>query len=400
MEDRSIIKPILDALEKLTTNETELEYFYHIIDKFCVKWFGTPVLAAQFDMVDVTLLHEILGEFIRFDSNNKRLALWLLSINRVCNNYTKDLSEVKEEINHIKEYEEYNSDDTLVHPILEIIIELEQNHLAANDHDKSVQDEIGNFLQWVGLYTTTIYPSLANKLDLYERKIIKAMNYLLMEFINLKSNDRRLAYLIMAIMEACKQFSFHNIELEQKNLKGYEQSIVVTAGQDEDLVEQILEKLKSENVKHGEESNTKNISLTDDYLKNDFIQFINDLNQNAEEAVTLFNQYIQKLTHQFLKLNEGNQFIFLETFLLFAKEPHAAISPEVRSNLEKSVDMLSLQTRNWLFMEATRLKKEREHSFEGIIQKTKITGSQNNSIIKLYLMLLMLKIFNLEINKD
>ena len=39
MEDRSMIKPILDALEYFSSSEEELEFFYNVVDKFCAAWY-------------------------------------------------------------------------------------------------------------------------------------------------------------------------------------------------------------------------------------------------------------------------------------------------------------------------------------------------------------------------
>ena len=40
MEDRSFIRPILDAMEYFNKSTEELNFFYRIIDRFCACWFG------------------------------------------------------------------------------------------------------------------------------------------------------------------------------------------------------------------------------------------------------------------------------------------------------------------------------------------------------------------------
>jgi hypothetical protein len=183
MEDRSMIKPILDALEYFSTSEEELEFFYNVVDKFCAAWFGKPVFASHFSKIDYALLHELLGEYIRFESNNKRIALWILAINRVCYNFTASLDSVKYEICEMEDSIDDSFDTTLIDPIVSSLKSFERQHLNAGVNDKGENDGVGDFLQWVGIYVTYVYPSLENKQNFYDKNIVKAMNYLLVEFI-------------------------------------------------------------------------------------------------------------------------------------------------------------------------------------------------------------------------
>ena len=82
------------------------------------------------------------------------------------------------------------------------------------------------------------------------------MNYLLTEFIKQKSNDKRLAFLIMAIMEACKQYSVANIDVNPQFVDDYAKNVEgepVLAGTEEDLVQQLLSNLHNETVRQRKE---------------------------------------------------------------------------------------------------------------------------------------------------
>ena len=173
MEDRSMIKPILDALEYFSTSEEELEFFYNVVDKFCAAWFGKPVFASHFSKIDYALLHELLGEYIRFESNNKRIALWILAINRVCYNFTASLDSVKYEICEMEDSIDDSFDTTLIDPIVSSLKSFERQHLNAGVNDKGENDGVGDFLQWVGIYVTYVYPSLENKQNFYDKNIPK-----------------------------------------------------------------------------------------------------------------------------------------------------------------------------------------------------------------------------------
>ena len=95
--DAGMLKPILDAIEDFEEDSESLEQFYRIVDKFCVQWFGKPALVADFDTVDLLLIQDMLGEYLAFEEKKQKIALWLLSINRVCYNFTADLSEAAED---------------------------------------------------------------------------------------------------------------------------------------------------------------------------------------------------------------------------------------------------------------------------------------------------------------
>ena len=253
MEDRSIIKPILDALDYFNSSPEETNYFYNIIDKFCAYWFGKIINVNNLNNVELLLIHELLGEFIRFEENTKRVALWLLSINRICYNYTNDLSTLILELEKINHDDNRDIDVTLIEPILKQVQFLDNLHKkAGKDSDRGEGDLITNYLQWVMVYTSIIYPSLNVKLDFYNNTIIKSMNFILMEFIKQRSNDKRMAYLIMGIIEGCNQYNIQNENYVKDFIENYPDKEIVLAGQEEALVKELLSKLKNENIKQRE----------------------------------------------------------------------------------------------------------------------------------------------------
>ncbi len=395
--DASMLKPILDAIEYFNESQQELEYFYKIIDKFCVQWFTRPVFVSSFNTVDLLLIHDLLGEYLRFEGNNKKIALWLLSINRVCYNFNADLSEAIEGINEMMEYSDEELDTSLIEPIITNLKELEQKHLNAGVDNNGSSDSIGNFLQWVGLYATFIYPSLTNKTDFYDKSVLKAMNYLLTEFIKQRSNDKRLAFLIMAIIEACKQYSVQNRDVNPQMLKDYAENAegeVVFAGTEEDMVQELLHKLSDETTRQIKKKKTvfaKEI-LSDHDLKDSFDNFISDINADPVECVSKFNAYSSELASKFLSLDTGKQFLFLQTLSHYKMNSGQYLSAEVYDNLKKSVSMLSQKTIDWFKTELGRLEDRKDLYIEYILQKiyNESTSTKNNSI-KLFMMLYLIK---------
>jgi len=254
MEDSSIVKPILDALDYFNNSPEEINYFYKIIDKFCAYWFNKNIQASKFNNIEFILIHDLLGEYIRFEENSKRVALWLLAINRVCYNYSNDLTSINKDLENIENSIDQDIDSTLIEPILKHLKILQKLHKNAGKDDAGQSDIISNFLQWVMIYTSLIYPSLENKMDFYEKATVKAMNFLLIEFIKQRSNDKRIAYLLMAIMEACRDYSIQHQDIDSDFVDSYaENSDIILPGKDKALVEEILDRLKKENIKQREE---------------------------------------------------------------------------------------------------------------------------------------------------
>ena len=96
-------------------------------------------------------------------------------------------------------------------------------------------------MQWVGIYSSFVYPSLENKQDYYDKTIIKATNFLLSEFIKQKSNDKRLAFLILAILEACRHYSLVNLEsYDSQDFTAEFPEGFVVPGTEENMVSELL----------------------------------------------------------------------------------------------------------------------------------------------------------------
>ncbi len=396
MDDRSTVKPILDVIEYFKESDVELKYFYSIIDKFCAKWFKHPVVASKFDSVDLALIHELLGEYIRFEVNSKKMALWLFSINRVCYNYNSDLSAKEKEIELLKDDIGDFFDTSLISPIIDTIIHLEDEHLKAGSKDKGENDSIGNLLQWIDVYTTYVYPSLENKTDFNDRALFKAMIFLLSEFLQQKTNNMRFAYLILTVMEACKQYSLTN-KFDSEFINKYDKTgMTVFAGQDESLVQELLKKLSKETVRQKSMPIFSKETIADDFLKTSFDKLIEDMNREPSEAVTEFNNYLFSVSSKFLTLDIGKQFLFLQVLYRYKSDARELLSKEVHDNLKKSIDMLGIQTKLWLKKELEQLEKRKELYGEYVIQKIvkDSTTSRENSA-RLFIILYLTKKFNL-----
>lgn len=390
MEDRSVIQPILEALEYFKKSKEELDYFYNIIDKFCASWFGKTVITTNFTSSDLLLIHDLLGEYLRFEGNSKKIALWLLAINRVCYNYTLDLSKAKREVEELKKINKEELDTSLIGPILNTLKNFEESHLTSSLNNRPQEDIIGNFLQWVGVYTTFIYPSLENKMDFYDKNILRAMNFLLSEFLKQKTNEKRLAFLIMAIMEACKQYSLqNNINTELLN----QNSETIMPGKEEKLVEELLNKLKNETERQRKSQLiiSKEI-LADQFVKDSFDKFIDDINNDPIEAVTIFNEYSFKLSNILIKFDTGKQFLFLQTLSRYRTNVKSVLKKESYNNLKKSVEMLSERTKEWFKKELIKLNERKDFYIEFVLQKMlneKEPTKANTA--KLFIMLYLIK---------
>ncbi|HOV13459.1 MAG TPA: hypothetical protein PK771_04170 [Spirochaetota bacterium] len=393
MEDRSTVKPIIDAIEYFNQSEIELQYFYKVVDRFCAAWFGKPIIVSKFKNIDLLLIHDLLGEYLRFEENSKRIGLWLLAINRVCYNYTADLSLAIKEIHELSRNIDDNVDVSLIEQILGSLRKFEEKHLTAGQDDRGQSDTIGNFLQWVGLYTTYIYPSLENKTDIYDKNILKAMNFLLIEFIGQKSNDKRLAYLIMAIMEACKQYSLQSTNDDDQFIKEYdEKEETVFAGKEEGLVEELLKKLRDENEKQRKRPILTKEILADEFIKDTYDRFIDDLNNDPAECVSEFNNYTFELANKFLTFDTGKQFLFLQTLSRYRTNSKESLKTTVYNNLKNSVNLLSSRTKNWIKNELERLNTQKDVYIEYIIQKlfAELPSTKANTA-KLFIMLYLIK---------
>lgn len=392
MDDRSMIRPVLESLEYFSDSEVELEFYYKIIDKFCAHWFGKPVFVEDFDKVDYLLMHDLLGEYLRFESNNKRVALWLLTINRVCYNYSVNLNSVKVRLKEMETTIADDIDTSLIEPILNLLSDLESKHIRAGAEDMGHEDEVGNFLQWVGLYSSYIYSSLENKEDFYDKNVIKAMHFLLVEFIKQRSNDKRLAFLILAIIEACRQYSLQNECNIQDYIKDEDdlKEETVVAGTEENMVEELLNRLKNENQKQRERPVLSMEILADQYIKDSFDKFIEELNFDVNEAVTVFNNYTNVLADKFINFDKGQQFLFLQTLSRYRKKCKDSLKVSVHNNLKKSVEMLGEKSKIWFEAEHKKMIAEKDLYIEFIIQKLKSENLSKVNRAKLFIMLYLI----------
>ncbi len=391
MEDRSIIKPILNALDYFNISKEELIHFYNIIDKFSAYWFSKKVNISKFNNIELLLIHELLGEFIRFEENNKKVALWILSINRVCYNYSADLSFINNELKKMNNNENQNVDTTLIEPILNQLNVLDELHKNAPKKNLGQSDLISNYLQWVMVYTSIVYPSLEDKLDFYNKTTIKAMNFILMEFIQQHSNDKRISYLIMGIIEACKLFSIQNQEESEKFLNNYKDSEdQVIPGQDEKFVKEILDRLKNENIKQREDNIFIQDITADQYLNERYQKFINDLNEDINYVSSNLNKYILKFTSKFVSYNNSQQILFLKSLLNYKLVQN--LKKDIKNKLNKSLNLLPEKTKKWFKVELDKMEKDINQYITKItyIINTKDFSTKFN-FSKPYIMLFLIK---------
>jgi hypothetical protein len=394
MDDRSFVKPILDAIEYFIKSESELQHFYNIVDKFCVIWFGNPISSRNFKNVDLYLIHDLLGEYIRFEENNKRIALWLFAINRVSYNYTSDLSAVKKEVDEISKSIDEKVDISLIEQILNNLKKLEDSHLNTDIKERIKSDVVGNFLQWIGIYTTYIYPSLDNKTNFYDKNIIKAMNYLVFEFIQQKSNDKRLSYLILSIMESCKLYSIQESNNNNVDFMKKQDSEVVIPGEDKNFVEELLNKLKNENEKQRNKPMLYEEITADQIVKEKYDKFINDLNNEPAESVSIFNKHTTVLANNLVMLNPEKYSLFIQTLIKYRK--YEVLNVDVYKILKNSVSLLSTSTKNWFNNESINLQNHDENYFEMVIQRiVKEPDSTKTNIAKLFIMFFLLRKYDL-----
>ncbi len=373
MEDRSIIKPILDALDYFNNSAEEINHFYKIIDKFCGLWFKKPPKSARYNALELFLLHDLLGEYIRFEENNKRIALWLLSINRICYNYSADMTTVTEELSLLESTDEKEFDTTLIEPILNELVNLENLHENAGKYDKGETDIISTYIQWVAAYTTIVYPSMENKLDFYEKTTITAMNYILQEFIKQRSNVKRMAYLVMGIKEACKLYSIQKNTLSGDLLSSYIINEAVIPGKDEDMVKEILDKLKDENEKQKADDLEFYKITVSQYVENNFEKLIMDLNFYEKKAVSIFNKYVFDFTTKFINLNDDDKRTFIKILSSINLTNIKIHKTEIRDILNKSINLFPGNTKKWISSEIRKISKD--EYIDNILKKTESDDS-------------------------
>jgi len=389
MEDRSIIKPILDSLEYFNNSKDEIKYFYNIIDKFSAAWFNKNVNVTAFSTSELALIHDLLGEYIRFEENNKRIALWLLAINRVCYNYTADLTEPLEQFNNQVKTNNENFDTSLIEPILSQLRMLDILHKDAGKNNLGQSDIISNFLQWVMVYTTIIYPSLENKLDFYDHKILKAMNFILLEFIKQRSNDKRMAYLIMAIIEACKNFSLQ-IDKDCSNfVNTFEtDSETIVPGQEETLIKELLEKLKDQTISQRDIVDAKD--TIESYVKNSYDYFIDSITAEPSKLTASFNALINDFTNKVINLENDKKITFFKTLYRYRSQSKSNFNSDMVQSLKKSISALPEKTKSWIDSKISGFDTNKDQYITNIIQYETDDEKSRLNFIKPYIMIFLI----------
>jgi hypothetical protein len=259
MQDKSIIQPVLRAVEHMQSSPEELAALYRIVDQFSSEWLGRPREEMRFEGDAVLyLIHDLLGEYLRLEENHKRLAFWLLTLNRCCLNFTADLRQTRAELQQALAGTDLSLDTTLLEPVFETVHEYEEGHRLAVREKLGRGDRLGGFLQWVGTYCGYIYPIYIRGSDPVNRTVISSITFLTAEYIKLRSNVYRVAALLLGIKEACAIGTA--LARVQAGLAaaeplagepGGEEEASVMAGQDREYVEALLGRLRQEGGRNG-----------------------------------------------------------------------------------------------------------------------------------------------------
>jgi len=240
MQDKSVIQPVLRAVESMQGSPEELGALYRIVDQFCAEWIGRPRERMLFEGDAVLYLtHDLLGEYLRLEENNKRVAFWLLTLNRCCWNFGADLSQARRELAEALRSADLSLDTTLLEPVFAKIREYEAGHSRAAEEQLGRGDQLGPFLQWGGIYCGYVYPVFIHGSDPVNRTVIGSITFLLSEYIKLRSNAFRIAALLLAIKEACAVGTGARAEVPAGDG-------AVPAGRDLEYVEALLGRLRSE----------------------------------------------------------------------------------------------------------------------------------------------------------
>ena len=224
------------------------------------------------------------------------------------------------------------------------------------------------------------------------------MNYLLVEFIKQKSNDKRLALLILALMESCRQYAIQiSGGLPQFDECKFFPEGYIMGGTEESMVEELLNRLKEENEKQRQKPILSKELHADQYLKDAFDKFINDLNDDVNESVSVFNQFANTMSNKLVSFSEEQISLFFQTLIRYRKKCHVAIKESVFHTLKRSVNLLSEQSKTWFSEELEKLCNDSEIYVDYIIHKLKNEKSSKINTAKLFVMLYL--IYKLELLK-
>jgi len=253
MQDKSVIQPVLRAVESMQSSPEELASLYRVVDQFCAEWIGRPRQRMRFEGDAVLYLtHDLLGEYLRLEENNKRLAFWLLTLNRCCLNFTAELGQARAELEQALAGTDLSLDTTLLEPVFERIREYEEAHRQAVKEKLGLGDQLSGFLQWVGTYCGYIYPVFIRGNDPVNRTVIGSISFLTAEYIKLRSNVYRIAALLLGIKEACaigtglRGVPAEPVAAQPAAAEPGEEEAVIVAGQDHEYVEALLGRLRQE----------------------------------------------------------------------------------------------------------------------------------------------------------
>ena len=242
LQDKSVIQPVLHAVESLQSATQGLATLYDVVDQFCAVWIGKQREQMLFEG-DTTLylIHELLGEYLHLEENNKRVAFWMLTLNRCCTNFDTDLEPRRRALENLLADSDLGLDATLLQPIFSQIREYEQIHSRALSEELGESDAMGNFLQWVGAYCSYIYPAIIRDKKAVTKTVISAISFLISEFIKLRSNVSRMAALLLGIKEAC----VYGTSIQAGGqFQPCAPAASVPAGQDEQYVEALLQRMR------------------------------------------------------------------------------------------------------------------------------------------------------------
>ena len=242
LHDKSVIQPVLRAVESLQSSSQGMDALYEVVDQFCAVWIGKRREQMLFEGDAILYLtHELLGEYLHLEQNDKRVAFWMLILNRCCTNFETDLRVKRRNLEKLIDSSDLGLDGTLLEPIFSQIRDYQQIHNRSQAEELGESDALGSFLQWVGAYCSYIYPTIIRDRNKVTKTVISAISFLISEYIKLRSNVSRMAALLLGIKEACVYGTSIRTGGEFQPCTPTES---VPAGQDEQYVEALLQRLR------------------------------------------------------------------------------------------------------------------------------------------------------------
>jgi len=249
------------------------------------------------------------------------------------------------------------------------------------------------------VYTTIIYPSLENKFDFYDDTTLKAMHFILLEFIKQRSNDKRMAYLIMAIIEACKNYTIQQADNECSNfINAYNPDDgSVIPGQEETMIKELLEKLKNQTIQQRDNVEDNDNESIESFIKNRYDGFIDSLLNDTEKVNKNFNGFIDELTEKVTTLEIEKIISFFKILFRYRSHTKLCLNQEIIDILKNTIENMPEKSREWLNDKIYNFSAEKEQYVKNIVKARNKNKSDFFNFVKPYIMIFLiykLELFN------